>query len=112
MISELIKKLIAFLLLFYYSFIKFLIRRLTGLCELQRICYSTESGAKRCIQIEKSIEKSKSPILSKIHQKLTQLSNQQGKFNCKNKYEAAQLIEYAVEGICEAKFINSKHHEE
>lgn len=112
MISVLIKKVIAFLLLIYYSFIKFLTRRLTGLCELQRICYSTDKGAKRTLQIEKSIQNSKSPIIGKINEKLGQLSEQQGKFNCENKYEVTQLVEYAVEGICNAKSINPKHHEE
>lgn len=112
MISHFIKKIIGFLFLIYCSLIKFITRKLTGLCELQRICYSTDQGARRCLQIEKSIENSKSPILFKINQKLTHLSTEQGKFNCKNKYEIVQLVEYAVEGICRAKLINSKIHEE
>lgn len=112
MLSKLVKKIVACLLLIYFSIVKFITRKLTGLCELQRICYATDQGAKRCLQIEQSIQNSKSPVLRKINQRLAQLSAEQGKFNCENKYESVQTVEYAVEGICKAKSINSKIHEE
>lgn len=112
MLSKLVKKIVACLLLIYFSIVKLITRKLTGLCELQRICYSTDQGAKRCLQIEQSIQSSKSPVLRKINQKLAQLSAEQGKFNCENKYESVQTVEYAVEGICKAKSINCKIHEE
>ena len=112
MLSELVKKIVACLLLIYFSIVKFITHKLTGLCELQRICYSTEPGARRTIEIERSIRNSKSPVLKKIDHKLTQLSTELGKFNCANKYESVQNVEWAVEAICRAKSINCKIHEE
>ena len=112
MLSKFVKKIVACLCLILFSVVKLITRKLTGLCELQRICYSTEQGAKRCLQIERSIQNSKSPILRKINQKLAQLSAEQGKFNCTNKHESVQTVEHAVEGICRAKSINCKIHEE
>lgn len=111
-LSKLVKKIVAWLLLIYFSIVKFITHKLTGLCELQRICYSTEQGAKRCLRIEQSIQNSKSPVLAKINHKLTQLSADQGKFNCANKYESVQTVEYAVEAICRSKSIDCKIHEE
>lgn len=38
-------------------------RKLTGRCELQRICYSTKPGASRTMKIETSLRDSKSKLL-------------------------------------------------
>ncbi|XP_028840355.1 ELMO domain-containing protein 1 isoform X2 [Denticeps clupeoides] len=42
---------------------KFLVRKLTGRCELQRICYNNKSGAHRTLKIESSLKFSKSELL-------------------------------------------------
>ncbi|KAJ7320145.1 hypothetical protein JRQ81_019656 [Phrynocephalus forsythii] len=42
---------------------KFVARKLTGRCELQRICYNTKPGAGRTMKIETSLRSSKSKLL-------------------------------------------------
>ncbi|XP_063005028.1 ELMO domain-containing protein 1 isoform X2 [Melospiza melodia melodia] len=43
--------------------LKFVVRKLTGQCELQRICYNTKPGAARTMKIEASLKGSKSKRL-------------------------------------------------
>ncbi|XP_061484652.1 ELMO domain-containing protein 1 isoform X1 [Rhineura floridana] len=43
--------------------LKFVVRKLTGRCELQRICYSTKPGAGRTMKIESSLRSSKNKLL-------------------------------------------------
>ncbi|KAF1464145.1 ELMO domain-containing protein 1, partial [Pygoscelis antarcticus] len=43
--------------------LKFVVRKLTGRCELQRICYNTKPGAARTMKIEASLKGSKSKRL-------------------------------------------------
>ncbi|XP_072259253.1 ELMO domain-containing protein 1 isoform X3 [Pyxicephalus adspersus] len=42
---------------------KFILRKLTGRCELQRICYKNKPGAGRTLKIEASLKSSKSKLL-------------------------------------------------
>ncbi|XP_073469241.1 ELMO domain-containing protein 1 isoform X3 [Aquarana catesbeiana] len=42
---------------------KFILRKLTGRCELQRICYKNKPGAGRTLKIETSLKSSKSKLL-------------------------------------------------
>ncbi|XP_069496754.1 ELMO domain-containing protein 1 isoform X2 [Ambystoma mexicanum] len=46
-----------------WRFLKFVARKLTGRCELQRICYSTKPGARRTMKIERSLKNSKNKLL-------------------------------------------------
>ncbi|KAB0370659.1 hypothetical protein FD755_017068 [Muntiacus reevesi] len=59
--------LIQVCLYFYCKFLwrclKFVMRKLTGRCELQRICYNTKPGASRTMKIETSLRDSKSKLL-------------------------------------------------
>ncbi|GAB5577037.1 ELMO domain-containing protein 1 isoform X1 [Prionailurus iriomotensis] len=48
---------------FLWRCLKFVMRKLTGRCELQRICYSTKPGASRTMKIETSLRDSKSKLL-------------------------------------------------
>ncbi|KAJ8276673.1 hypothetical protein COCON_G00084250 [Conger conger] len=43
--------------------LKFVIRKVTGRCELQRICYSNKPGARRTLKIESSLRFSKNELL-------------------------------------------------
>ncbi|XP_057677919.1 ELMO domain-containing protein 1 isoform X1 [Corythoichthys intestinalis] len=43
--------------------LKFVARKLTGRCELQRICYNNKHGARRTLKIESSLKYSKNELL-------------------------------------------------
>ncbi|XP_053703499.1 ELMO domain-containing protein 1 isoform X1 [Synchiropus splendidus] len=43
--------------------LKFVVRKLTGRCELQRICYKNKPGARRTLKIESSLRFSKNEML-------------------------------------------------
>ncbi|KAB5548950.1 hypothetical protein PHYPO_G00061570 [Pangasianodon hypophthalmus] len=43
--------------------LKFIFRKVTGRCELQRICYNNKPGARRTLKIESSLKCSKSELL-------------------------------------------------
>ncbi|KAJ0004108.1 hypothetical protein NQD34_010322 [Periophthalmus magnuspinnatus] len=43
--------------------LKFVMRKLTGRCELQRICYNNKPGARRTLKIESSLRYSKNEVL-------------------------------------------------
>ncbi|XP_008582654.1 PREDICTED: ELMO domain-containing protein 1 isoform X4 [Galeopterus variegatus] len=62
-----LRMLIQVCLYFYCKFLwrclKFVMRKLTGRCELQRICYNTKPGASRTMKIETSLRDSKSKLL-------------------------------------------------
>lgn len=62
-----LRMLIQVCLYFYCKFLwrcmKFVMRKLTGRCELQRICYGTKPGASRTMKIETSLRDSKSKLL-------------------------------------------------
>ncbi|XP_078401645.1 ELMO domain-containing protein 1 [Cetorhinus maximus] len=46
-----------------WRFLKFSLRKITGKCELQRICYSRKPGAQRTLKIEASLKSSRSELL-------------------------------------------------
>ncbi|XP_051897960.1 ELMO domain-containing protein 2 isoform X2 [Pristis pectinata] len=48
---------------FLRSWVKWILRKITGRCELQRICANTVQGADRTMRIEYSLESSRSEIL-------------------------------------------------
>ena len=91
--------------------LKILLRRCTGLCELQRICYKTEKGAQRSLEVEKSIYSSRRKVINRICEKLDDLANN-GRFNSSNTCEVVRLVEHAVEAICIEKDIKPGIHPE
>lgn len=48
---------------FLWRTLKFVTRKLTGRCELQRICHNHKPGAKRTLKIEHSLKSSKNEVL-------------------------------------------------
>ncbi|XP_038674296.1 ELMO domain-containing protein 1 isoform X2 [Scyliorhinus canicula] len=46
-----------------WRFLKFALRKITGKCELQRICYSRKPGAQRTLKIESSLKSSRNELL-------------------------------------------------
>ncbi|XP_072119221.1 ELMO domain-containing protein 1 isoform X2 [Mobula birostris] len=46
-----------------WRFLKFALRKITGKCELQRICYSRKPGAQRTLKIESSLKSSRNEVL-------------------------------------------------
>uniref|UniRef100_A0A8C9R636 ELMO domain containing 1 n=1 Tax=Scleropages formosus TaxID=113540 RepID=A0A8C9R636_SCLFO len=48
---------------FLWRTFKFVVRKVTGRCELQRICYNNKPGARRTLKIESSLKFSKSELL-------------------------------------------------
>lgn len=110
-----------FWLTFIRPFVKGFLRRTTGLCELQRICYATRgSSSERSLQIEQSIVLSRSKVLQRvrnriIYQPKTQIipktiisddiSNELSQSESDN-----LLIHHAIEAICLEKSINENIH--
>lgn len=95
----------------FTPFLKTLLRKCTGLCELQRICYKTEKGAQRSLDVEKCIYASRRKVIIRIRQKLDELS-QSRRFNSSNTRAVVQLVEHAVEAICIEKKIKPSIHAE
>ncbi|XP_051782787.1 ELMO domain-containing protein 1 isoform X2 [Erpetoichthys calabaricus] len=64
-----LRTLVQFFLFFYckclWRCLKFVLRKVTGRCELQRICYSNKPGARRTLKIESSLRFSKNELLQK-----------------------------------------------
>uniref|UniRef100_A0A803K0G8 ELMO/CED-12 domain containing 1 n=1 Tax=Xenopus tropicalis TaxID=8364 RepID=A0A803K0G8_XENTR len=58
-----VKVWIYFYCICLWRFLKFILRKLTGRCELQRICYKNKPGAGRTLKIESSLKSSKSKLL-------------------------------------------------
>ncbi|XP_015789078.1 ELMO domain-containing protein 2 [Tetranychus urticae] len=97
---------------YYFTLIlKILLRKCTGLCELQRICYKTEKGAQRSLEVEKCIYSSRRKVIRRICEKLDDLAKN-GRFNSNNTCEVVRLVEHAVEAICVEKDIKPSIHPE
>lgn len=96
---------------YFTPFLKTLLRKCTGLCELQRICYKTEKGAQRSLDVEKCIYSSRRKVIIRIRQKLDELSRS-GRFNSTNTRAVVQLVEHGVEAICIEKKIKPSIHAE
>lgn len=99
--------------------IKGFLRRTTGLCELQRICYATRgSSSERSLQIEQSLSLSRSIVIQRVKNRFIFDANSAK--NAKgNKVldecdvdDELQLVNFAVEAICLEKSINRKIHQE
>jgi len=108
--------------------VKAFLRRTTGLCELQRICYATHgASADRCLQLEKSLTLSRSKVIKKVHDKII-WSNQTNQIShptsgsissstplpdsLLTSVQEAEMIEFAIEAIFVDKKIKRNIHEE
>lgn len=109
---------------FIRPLMKGFLRRTTGLCELQRICYGTSSfTSERCLAVESSLKLSRSKVIHKIRSTLILNCDRTGisRFKLDGRLlegkdltdeDEAQVIEYAVDAICIDKNIKSAIHKE
>ncbi|KAL3280348.1 hypothetical protein HHI36_017837 [Cryptolaemus montrouzieri] len=88
------------------SVLKWFLRRTTGLCELQRICYGEVSGAPRISAVEKSLNLSKSPQIKKLIAYLNDVSDN---LRLKGSTER-EILKGAVSTVLLVKRINPRIH--
>lgn len=86
--------------------IKWFLRKTTGLCELQRICYGEINGAPRVKAVEQSLNLSKSPQIQHLILHLNNISDNK-RFTGANERE---VLKGAVNTILLVKHINPKVH--
>lgn len=86
--------------------IKWFLRKTTGLCELQRICYGEISGAPRVHGVESSLNKSRSTQIKQLVQHLNNVSDNK-RFTGANERE---ILRGAVSTVLIVKKINPKVH--
>ena len=110
-ISFTLSSILSLLWFYLKPLVKIGLRKCTGLCELQRICYKTEKGAQRSLEVEKCVYSSKCQIVKIIRNQLDDVAKN-GRFNSNNTREVVQLVENAVESICIEKEINPSNHPE
>nr|SVE73725.1 EOG090X0AMT [Daphnia atkinsoni] len=86
---------------------KWILRKTTGLCELQRTCYCEPSGAPRILGIEESLNNSK---IAKVHIliQFLDLAAKEKRFTTAG---STQIIRNTVETICCIKKINLDSHQ-
>lgn len=86
--------------------IKWFLRKTTGLCELQRICYGEKHGAPRIYSVEKSLMLSRNPHIKQVIQHLDDVSS-----NCRFLNENREdIVRGVVNTVLIAKKINPKIH--
>nr|CAG4641917.1 EOG090X0AMT [Eurycercus lamellatus] len=85
--------------------IKWILRRTTGLCELQRTCYCEPAGASRIIGVEMSLNKSKHQEIQKLLKFLDRAASEK-LFSEDN----TTILKNAVLGICCVKKIHLDAH--
>ncbi|XKL59189.1 hypothetical protein PGB90_000205 [Kerria lacca] len=93
---------------FYWSFrslIKVILRNITKLCELQRICYYTLSGARRSLQIEYSLQHSKQQYIKNVIKYMDKLSNRR-----KLRENITEALQYSLILVLDCKEINPRIH--
>nr|SVE75294.1 EOG090X0AMT [Daphnia dolichocephala] len=87
-------------------FIKWILRRTTGLCELQRVCYCEPSGARRILGLEESLKNSKSVKVQTLL-KFLDLAASEKRLTAAG---SGQIISNTVETICYVKKIHHGVH--
>ncbi|XP_018567429.1 ELMO domain-containing protein 2 [Anoplophora glabripennis] len=95
--------------LFTYYFrpiIKWFLRKTTGLCELQRICYGEVSGAPRIKAVENSLSLSRSQQIKQLMLHLNDISDNR-RFTGANERE---ILRGAVSTVLLVKKVNPKVH--
>nr|CAG4634965.1 EOG090X0AMT [Alona affinis] len=110
-LSDLVTSIVSTLQLYLYNlirpFAKWVLRRCTGLCELQRICYCEPVGARRIIGIEKSLRRSRSEKVKKLLQFLDRAAEEKRFID----NGAPVIISNTVETICSIKNIRPEVHQ-
>ena len=84
---------------------KGLLRRCTGLCELQRICYADNLGSTRTRAVEYSLQMSQESTIQRLHKRLNDLADDNQFSNHWN------TVEEAIEKVMHVKKIDPKVHE-
>ncbi|KAK9504453.1 hypothetical protein O3M35_010779 [Rhynocoris fuscipes] len=90
----------------FRSFLKWILRKTTKLCELQRICYGMPSGCSRSQAVEYSLNYSKSLEIKAMTSNLTTIANE-GRFNGRNQ---RTILEKSVMIVLQVKKINPHIH--
>lgn len=95
-------------LIFAYTrpFIKWFLRQFTRLCELQRICYGSERGAKRIKGVESSLDHSRQDAIKSIIEELDDHVKSKTSFDSFR----SEIIPRAVSLILVVKEIKPKCH--
>lgn len=91
---------------YLHPIIKWFLRKTTGLCELQRICYGEVNGTPRIKAVEQSLISSRSPQIKQLIYHLNDVSDNQ-RFVGANERE---ILKGAVNTILLVKQINPKVH--
>ncbi|KAF2885522.1 hypothetical protein ILUMI_20672 [Ignelater luminosus] len=86
--------------------VKWFLRKTTGLCELQRICYGEVNGTPRIKGVESSLHLSRSPQIKLLIQHLNNISDNQ-RFLGSNERE---ILQGAVRTVLLVKQINPQIH--
>ncbi|XP_050301983.1 ELMO domain-containing protein 2 [Anthonomus grandis grandis] len=110
MIPEFIMNLSIWWFLYCYvrSIIKWFLRKTTGFCELQRICYGEVSGAPRVKGVEQSLYLSKSKQIRQLVDHLNDIAENR-RFTGANERE---ILRGAVSTVLLVKRINPKIHQQ
>ncbi|XP_022909483.1 ELMO domain-containing protein 2 [Onthophagus taurus] len=95
-----------YLTLFFRPIIKWFLRKTTGLCELQRICYGEVSGAPRIKGIERSLELSRSPLIKQLINHLNDISENKRLTGANER----EILNGAVNTVILVKKINPRIH--
>ncbi|XP_030754901.1 ELMO domain-containing protein 2 [Sitophilus oryzae] len=91
---------------YFRPLIKWFLRKTTGLCELQRICYGTVSGAPRINGVEHSLNSSRSKQIKQLVDHLNDIAENR-RFTGANERE---ILKGAVSTVLIVKKINPKIH--
>ncbi|XP_056645412.1 ELMO domain-containing protein 2 [Diorhabda sublineata] len=91
---------------YFRSVIKWFLRKTTGLCELQRICYGEVAGAPRIKKVESCLYMSKSHQIKQLIQHLNSISDSNGFFGPNHK----NVLNGAVKVVLLVKEIDPKIH--
>lgn len=86
--------------------IKWFLRKTTGLCELQRICYGEEHGAPRIKSVERSLNLSRSPQIKLLINHLNDVSINQRLVGSNER----EIIQGATRTVLLVKQINPQIH--
>lgn len=89
----------------FRSLTKVLLRKITKLCELQRICYSTLPGAERSSQVEYSLQHSKQESIQNMMKSLNELSAKR-----KLRENLSDALNQSVLLVINCKTINPRVH--
>ncbi|CAG9853763.1 unnamed protein product [Phyllotreta striolata] len=91
---------------YFRSAVKWFLRKTTGLCELQRICYGEIRGPQRTHAIERSLSLSKHKHIQQLILQLNDISGKEEFLGSQKK----QVLHDAVRAVLLAKQINPRIH--